>query len=106
MTIPAGAIESKRRLESRPEIELLDVRDELNDLARDRSVYLDFSATSTQNYVAYILRRGVGTVPLIDADDPPTDGIVISISTAPWDDSPPILSTDRLSVFEVEASGD
>lgn len=105
MTIPPGAVDVKRRLESRPEIELLDVRDELEDVARDRTVFLDFPATSTQNYVAYVLRRGVDSVRLIDENNPPVDGIVISRSDEPWSSGTPVLSTERLSVFEV-STGD
>lgn len=104
LTIPADAVDTKRRLENRPETELLDVRDELRALAEGRTVFLDFPASSSQNYAAYVLRRGVDTVRLVDDGETPADGLVITLTEEPWETGTEVLTTERLSVFDVSAT--
>lgn len=103
ITIPGDPVDTKQRLERRPEIELLEIRDELRELADGRTVYLDFPSTSTQNYVTYVLRTPVRNVRLLSDSPFEEGGIVIGTAADPWSDQAPALSTDRLVVFDPSA---
>ena len=99
VAFPADPVGIKRGIEDRPEHELLEVRDELRELSRDRIVYLQFGATSTRNYLAYVLRDNPARIKLPD-EEPPGPGVVI----ARRDDVPPgtktLLETDSFVVFD------
>jgi hypothetical protein len=103
--LPANPIEVKRRIEARPEVQLLEARDELRELTEGRPVFLNFGDVLSRDYLAYVLRRNAASIRLLDEDlaDRGVTGIVdyeleyrpgdvvISLADDPWDDEQPDL---------------
>jgi hypothetical protein len=98
MSIPSDAIGLKRDLESRSEPDLLDIRDDLRTLARDRRVVLDFGGPGSRNYVAYVLRRDIADVVLSSESDPRSGDILIT--RAPTDGT--VLRTGDLVIAVID----
>ena len=98
LIIPADPVGIKRAIEQRDELELLDVNTELRELAEGRTVYLMFGASSTRNYLSYVLRGNPNDIKLPDGSGP-GDGLVI----VRREDAPagvePVLETDSFVVF-------
>ena len=98
IVIPANPVGIKRAIEERDELELLDVNTELRSLAEGRTVYLTFGASSTRNYLSYVLRGNPNDIKLPSGSGP-GEGLVI----ARREDAPagvePVLETDSFVVF-------
>ena len=98
LILPADPVGIKRAIEQRDELELLDVNAELRELAEGRTVYLMFGASSTRNYLSYVLRGNPNNIKLA-GESGPGDGLVI----VRREDAPagvePVLETDSFVVF-------
>ncbi len=96
LIIPADPVGMKRAIEQRDELELLDVNTELRELAQGRTVYLTFGASSTRNYLSYVLRGSPNKIKLPGESGP---GLVI----ARQGELPPgvesVLQTDSFTVY-------
>jgi hypothetical protein len=96
LVIPADPVGLKRAIEERDELELLEVNTQLRELADGRTVYLTFGASSTRNYLSYVLRGSPNNIKLPGESGP---GLVISRR----EDAPlgvePVLETDSFIVF-------
>jgi hypothetical protein len=99
LVIPADPVGIKRAIEQRDELELLEVNTELRELADGRTVYLAFGASSTRNYLSYVLRSSPNDIKLPGESGP---GLVI----ARREDAPigvePVLETDSFVVYVVD----
>jgi len=106
MTIAGGAVESKRKLAGIPEVELVQIDDELRELADGRPVYLTPQGRGSRNYLSYVLRRGFETIQPIDVDQSIDNGVVVSRRGSPWiAGGSPVLETSKMMVFDVAGAG-
>ena len=101
VAFPANPVGIKRAIEERPERELLAVSDELRELAGNRNVYLEFGATSTRNYLAYVLRDNPARIRLPDSERP-SPGLVIARREDVPAGTETLLETDSFVVFNSE----
>ena len=99
LAFPADPVGIKRSIEERPEHELLEIRDELRELASGRIIYLQFGATSTRNYLSYVLRDNPARVKLPD-DAGPGPGVVIARREDVPAGTETLLETDSFVVFD------
>jgi hypothetical protein len=98
LILPAHPIGIKRAIEQRVELELLDVNTELRELAEGRTVYLTFGASSTRNYLSYVLRGNPNDIKLPDGSGP-GEGLVIARREDVPPGVEPLLETDSFVVF-------
>jgi len=107
-SIPSEAVELKNKLESRAEVELLDIRDEFRNVASGRMVVVDMPQSSSANYVSYVLRRPPAEVQTRSERDPQPGDTLVLQSTGQSSAIPglePTLSTKSMQVFVVPESG-
>lgn len=100
VVFPAGPVDLKRGVESRPDHELLEVKDELRALVDDRPVFLDYGNRASRNYVAYVLRGNVNRIRLLEESTLHPGSIVISTVQDPWSAGEPVIKTESFLVFD------
>ena len=100
MVLPTDPIERKRLIEARPEVELLEVRDELRNVADGGTITFTFGIESTPNYVAYVMKSERWDVwgVLGEVDE---GWLVMSLRTDPWVERAPDFETDSLLIHVV-----
>jgi hypothetical protein len=101
VTFPGKPLEVKNSIEQRPELELLEIQDELRELADQRPVFLDFGARSSRNYVGYVMRDNPSFIQALGDGVGDREGIIISLRSEPWSSEEPDLSTETYVVFNV-----
>lgn len=105
LTMSTNALAVRDRVGSKPEIELLAVRDELRDLADGRLVYVADARSGTLNYVSYVLRKPITQI--IELPDRPPDGdylLIVPSDTDPIDGTEPVLRTESFVVLQHAAA--
>ncbi len=103
MVLPTDPVERKRLIEARPEVELLDIRDDLRAVADGGTIGFTFGIESTPNYVAYVMKSERWDVwgELADVDE---GWMVISMRSEPWRTRPADFETESLLVHVVRPS--
>ncbi len=105
LTMSTNALAVRERVGSKPEIELLAVRDDLRDLAEGRLVYVADPRSGTLNYVSYVLRKPITQI--IELPDRPPDGdylLIVPSDTDPIDGTEPVLRTESFVVLQHAAT--
>ena len=97
MVLPTDPIERKRLIEARPEIELLDIRDELRAVADGGTITFTFGIESTPNYVAYVMKSDRWDV-WGELDDVEEGWLVMSLRSDPWVEREPEFETESMLV--------
>ena len=102
LVLPTDPIERKRLIEARPEVELLEIRDDLRSVADGGTITFTFGIESTPNYVAYVMKSERWDVwgDLADVDE---GWMVISLRAEPWREREPDLATPSLVVHVVRS---
>ena len=103
LAVPADPVGLKRTIEARPDVELLEVRDELRALGDDGFIAMTFGSRSSRNFMAYVMRSGGWTIHS-GADAADVGWLVISMRDEPWSDRSPDIETDSLVIHVAQPS--
>ncbi|MEM9465425.1 MAG: hypothetical protein AAGA90_08615 [Actinomycetota bacterium] len=102
MVLPTDPVERKRLIEARPEVELLEIRDDLRAVADGGTIAFTFGIESTPNYVAYVMKSERWDV-WGDLDAVDEGWMVMSLRSDPWIERTPDLETESMLVHVVRS---